>query len=105
LGPSGAWQVLGKTTIDSQVSLRAGPLPVGDHVSIRLSGADDEVTISIVDLRGRTVRTLSPRRFGSGWVAEWDRTDRRGARVAPGMYLVVARGPRVHASLKVTAVD
>ena len=69
------------------------PNPMRDAVTIRFVTADrGPVRVAIHDVSGRHVRTLEddPRDAGAG-VLHWDGRDDRGARVAPGVYLVQMR--------------
>jgi hypothetical protein len=69
------------------------PNPTHDAVTIRFVARDrGPVRLAIHDVSGRRVRTLedAAREPGAG-VLRWDGRDERGARVAPGVYLVQMR--------------
>jgi hypothetical protein len=52
----------------------------------------DGFAVEVVDAAGRRVRELRVDAAGAATVeVSWDLTDARGRRVAPGLYLVVAR--------------
>jgi flagellar hook assembly protein FlgD len=68
------------------------------RISFRLE-EDTHVSLSILDLRGRIVRTLlAPASKPAGrYDFRWDATDDSNRKVAGGMYLVLLRaGDKVH---------
>ena len=85
-GPRSAGDVLGNPF----------PNPSRDGLAIQLDlpqGEPGQVEITVVDARGRLVRTLHNAPLTSGrHVVRWDRRDASGTRVAAGFYFVRAKG-------------
>jgi len=86
---------------------RAWPNPSAGELRLELAlDRAAPVEISILDLAGRRVRTLSP-----GWLAAgrrtvvWDGRDGRGARVPAGIYFVQARWPGFEGTRRVVRID
>jgi hypothetical protein len=88
------------------------PNPVVRHASLEYTiGADAagsglaDVSLTIHDLEGRTVRTLKQGREGVGsHRAVWDATDDRGARVPGGIYHLLLRAGGIRKSVAVSVV-
>jgi hypothetical protein len=75
----------------ARMAVAPNPFNPSTTVSLTLPKSG-EVTIQIFDPRGRLVRTLHRGGLGAGpHDFEWDGTDRTGASVASGVYLVKAR--------------
>lgn len=70
--------------------LPASPNPAADGATIAFRlPADERVSLSVVDLAGRRVRSVASGPYPAGVHAvRWDGRDTRGARVAPGLYFV-----------------
>jgi flagellar hook assembly protein FlgD len=65
------------------------------------SPADQEASVSVVDLRGRVVRSLGPVSLAAGLnTLPWDGRNAAGSRVSQGVYFLVVRTPAAGASGK-----
>lgn len=94
----GGWTELARSTrdlTDLVATLRNGllsaaPNPFNPRTSVRWEQErEGEVTVDLVDLRGRKVRELIHGRAGAGRHAvPWDGTDAQGRAVASGSYIV-----------------
>lgn len=75
------------------LSVRAEPNPARDRLAFATqSDLAGERRVEVYDLAGRLVRRLDGGRRDPGPArVGWDGTDGRGARVGPGVYLVVVR--------------
>ena len=84
------------------------PNPARNTVRIRFwSGKTPpgRVRLRIVDVRGRTVKTLLDRPYyGSGAATTWHLLDERGVRVAPGVYFIVLEFGGHRAIKKITVL-
>jgi hypothetical protein len=71
------------------------PNPFNPNVTITFdSGSNGTTRVSIYDVRGRFVRTLSTGPAGAArGLVRWDATDQGGRRVASGVYWVVVSSP------------
>ncbi len=74
--------------------LGAAPNPSSGLTVIELGGTGASAALSIVDISGRTVRTLpAPSGGGDGASVTWDGLDAAGYPVPPGLYIVVLQTP------------
>jgi hypothetical protein len=88
------------------------PNPVRGRTSFEYTIGSDaagtglaDVSLAILDLQGRLVRTLKQAHEGVGTHrAEWDATDRRGVRVAGGVYYLQLRAGAVRKSVALSVV-
>lgn len=99
---------------DDTWDLELRPNPVSRHgpakVSIELRAPGPSVTIdrlSIVDIAGRRLKRLAARgeELRDGDVKTWNLRDDAGNRVAPGVYLVVARSGSNVATKKIVVLE
>jgi hypothetical protein len=68
-------------------------------------GGQVEVSLRLHDLQGRVVKTLERGLRGAGqYRAEWNATDERGRRVAPGMYYLRFRAGGIAQTQRVSVV-
>ncbi|MFN8177110.1 MAG: FlgD immunoglobulin-like domain containing protein [bacterium] len=81
---------------DLAVSVSPNPFRADEGARIRWSVArDGDVSVTILDVAGRRVRTLASGRRGAGTAeTRWDGRAENGARVAAGVYLVLVREER-----------
>ena len=70
------------------------PNPFNSFVSIQYStNKKDKVELTIYDVRGKKIKTLSNKFETSGFIsARWDAKDKNGHRVASGIYFVCLIG-------------
>ncbi|MEO5987925.1 MAG: FlgD immunoglobulin-like domain containing protein, partial [Candidatus Eisenbacteria bacterium] len=82
----------GRPLMDA-VALFGNPMRPGLESTVRLTLTKrDRVEILLLDLSGRTVRTLASREFSAGEHAlRWDGTDDAGRRLARGIYFAQVR--------------
>lgn len=74
-------------------SLRLGPNPAGDHVSLAWSGGGSgRVRLEILDVRGRLVRRVRDAGVAAAGQWRWDGRDERGNSVAAGVYFARVTG-------------
>ncbi len=89
--------------------LRMSPIvsPSRDGVDVSLHvPRSGRVTVDVLDVSGRRVRTLDDGRRVRGWVRlAWDATDGTGARVAAGIYVIRARDETDTFRRKVVILD
>ena len=85
-----------------ELSLRVGPNPIAaGAVDVRWqSPRAIAARVSVLDAVGRLVRTLEP---GDG-IARWELDDARGARVSPGIYVLVVEAAGVRRARRVAVV-
>lgn len=86
--------------------LEASPNPFAGSTALAFSLAREApVTVEILSLEGRRVRTLANRSYGAGrWVIAWDGTTDDGTRVVSGVYLVRLRAGNETSVAKVGVV-
>ncbi len=84
----------------------AYPNPFNPQTTLSFSlGHQQFVSLKVVDVAGRVVRTLVSQKLDAGLHrAVWDGRDARGARVASGVYLSVLRGDEDTLSRKMVLV-
>ncbi len=82
-----------RTVTPDEFSLNVYPNPVTDHAVIVLENLSPrETEISIIDIRGRTVRTIHNPGHDIGCLKlRWNGKDRQGNPLANGIYFVVVR--------------
>jgi len=95
-----------RISIPSQLPALASvfPNPASNSVILRVTMAqtDAESQLIIVDIAGRTVRTLGRLRSdGSVFSVSWDGTDENGNHVAPGIYFAQMIGKDWRSSKKI----
>jgi YVTN family beta-propeller protein len=85
----------------------AFPQPFRSRTTIEIYMAKaTDARVDVFDVSGRRIRTLAADRFGVGaHTIAWDGHDGRGARVAPGVYLVQLRAAGVRHSMKVIRIE
>jgi hypothetical protein len=76
------------------LSIHEGGSGADIHIVV---GAADPMSLEVVDVMGRRVRTLAPAKG----VSHWDATDDQGRKVPNGLYYVVVRTAGEHASAAV----
>jgi glucose/arabinose dehydrogenase len=113
-GAGTIWRVF-RTTPGVGVPDEAPPPPVAMHFRLSPNPAAGPVhlewttpptapvTVFVADIGGRRVRELGS--FAPDADIAWDRTDDRGRRVAPGLYLVSATGAHATAAARVMVVE
>jgi subtilisin family serine protease len=104
---------MSNTAVDSRPLFRPGRLAVvgfpnpmrgGGRVVID-SPAEQEASVSVVDLRGRVVRSLGSVSLDAGLnEVPWDGRNARGSHVSQGMYFLVVRTADARASGKLMVI-
>jgi len=82
----------------ARISLSATPNPFTSATSVAVAlPREDDVSLSVYDIRGRVMKTLASGRHEAGiYAIEWDGRDLHGRRAAPGVYFLrLAAGPDV----------
>jgi hypothetical protein len=80
---------------------RGGALTVAYATASGWGGAEAPTVVSILEARGRLVRTLQRGTFRAGIrTVAWDGRDARGREVAAGIYFVTSRSAGAEAALK-----
>ncbi|MGD9403063.1 MAG: FlgD immunoglobulin-like domain containing protein, partial [bacterium] len=82
----------------ARISLSATPNPFTSATSVAFAlPREDDVSLSVYDIRGRVMKTLASGRHEAGiYAIEWDGRDLHGRRAAPGVYFLrLAAGPDV----------
>jgi len=86
---------------------RPAPNPMRSVMRLRFSpGAAQRVSVRVLDIAGREVRTLlqGPARRGDQEIV-WDGLDGRGSRVAPGIYLLNVRTESTSGTRRVVVLN
>jgi alpha-tubulin suppressor-like RCC1 family protein len=89
------------------VVLDAYPNPFNPQTRITVQAMDDgEVSLDVVDMRGRRVRSLWRGNLAAGDTRSivWDGTDRTGRAMSSGTYFLRAIGPAGHAAVRKVAL-
>jgi len=67
---------------------------------------DMQVAISVVDLRGRTVRTMTnSHQLAGDYSFEWDGNSNQGLQMNSGIYFFNIQGPNFHQAIKMVKLD
>lgn len=95
----------GATSMVRIESVSPNPSHEGSHLRFR-PGGPAIATVTIQDVSGRIVRTISSERYAPGaHDVYWDGADARGRRVPPGIYLWRVRSGALEASRKFARLD
>lgn len=91
-----------RTALQPHPLLFAHPNPCRDRLEIRYEpGTGHEVTLTLLDARGRLVRTLSTTKSSFAW----DLSDKSGRRLPAGVYWLRATGPIPLAPRRIVLLD
>jgi len=83
------------------------PNPAGERMQVRLglARAEEGVSLRVLDVSGRVVRTVFDGALPAGERSfTWDLRDRSGSRVGPGLYFLDVRAGALHATRRLTVV-
>lgn len=80
------------------------PNPMTDVVSVRFTEAVPTLNISVMNMAGQTLATLSATSVSAGESVQWNGTATNGASVANGMYILIIRMGNTITSVPVSVV-
>jgi hypothetical protein len=101
---------------ETRCLLRRNPVRLGELGGVTFAGPPRPagaatLSLAVLDLQGRVVRTLSARRATGAaageslWRLDWDGCDRRGAPLTPGVYFLRPSGEAHSAAGRLVLID